>query len=99
MEKVDMVAVNKQDVSAVIALMRNYMRTANDTHLDATYVKITKARGDLRRAQGIHEALQVLDLLPGNDRSGEDLSRIETKIEDIYEQKHRREYPRWRASV
>jgi hypothetical protein len=73
------------------------LRVANDIRTDSTYVKVSKAKEALYEGKGMYRVLNSLRLLDEKSVIGEDIDRIETKINNIYEEKRRKEYPKWRS--
>lgn len=88
--------IDKNAARAQISQLLMLLRSANDVHKDSTYVRVNKAKDTLYEAKGMHRVLSELKVLDEASLIGEDIERIEIKIQSIYEEKRRKEYPKWR---
>ncbi len=86
--------------NAAVKEQRSYLMTlltyANDVAPHSTYVKVNKTKEALYEAKGMYRVLNSLELIREQSIIGEDIDRIEAKIQGIYEEKRRKEYPKWR---
>lgn len=91
-----LLTVNKKKVTVLINQFYSYMRTAQGISPNSTYIEINEAKEALCRAQGMYKVLNSLELLNNMDMISEDIDRIALKVNDIYSDKRRNDYPKWR---
>ena len=90
------IPVDKAAAKAQISQLLMLLRSANDVHKNNSYVKINKAKEALYEAKGMYRILNSLKLLAESSLIGEDIDRIEAKIQIIYEEKRRNDFPKWK---
>ncbi len=83
-------AAAREQISQLMTLLI----CANGATSRSTYTNVSKARDALFEAKGMYRVLNGLDLISEQSTIGEDIDRIEAKIQDIYEGKRRKERPR-----
>lgn len=91
------IPVDKNASKAQISQLLMLLRLANDIHKNSTYVKVNKAKEALYEAKGMYRILRSLKILEESSLIGEDIDRIESKIQNIYEEKRRTDFPKWRS--
>lgn len=88
------IPVDKAAAREQISQLMTLLICANGATSRSTYTNVSKARDALLEVRGMHRVLNGLDLISEQSTIGEDIARIEAKIQDIYEGKRRKERPR-----
>lgn len=89
-----MYTVTKEAVVIQDKRMHRYLSAANSANERNTYAALNDAYRTLNIARGFYEALNGLGLLEERNMVGEDIERIEKKIRDLQEEKHRKDLAR-----
>jgi hypothetical protein len=90
-------SVSKDAVVIQDKRMHRLLAEANSTDERSTYRALNDAYRALNIARGFYEALNGLGLLEIQNLVGEDIERIEKKINDILDSKRRRDTLKWRS--
>lgn len=87
-KKIEIDLVDHLNVGVVIKLLAKELEMAKETG-KGTYRDLKKARQHLERARGMYIALATLELVSIEfaETAGEDLTRIEDKLNDIQREK------------
>jgi hypothetical protein len=79
--------------------MHVYLDEANRVDAYNSFKALHEATRALNICRGMFEALNGLGLIEAENIVKDDISRIESKIENIYEEKRSKHLPRWRSEV
>lgn len=90
------ITVSQKVTKELIAHMIMLIRLANEVSKDSTYAKINKSKEALFEAKGMYRVLKSQQMLKEKELIGSDIERIEEKIQNVYEEKRRKEMPKWR---
>lgn len=83
------VTVDKKAVQIENQRMFIYLNEVNRVEPHSTYKKLQDATMALNICRGMYEVLNNLGLTEENNFVGEDIIRVEAKIQNIYEEKRR----------
>lgn len=86
------IPVDKSAAREQISQLMTLLICANGATLRSTYANVSKARDALCMAKGMYHVLDGLDLIREQSTIGEDIARIEAKVQGIWEKKLREEY-------
>lgn len=92
------IAVEKDAILEQIDCLNAYLQVATNIGVDDTYARITMASKYLHMAKGLHQALFKFKVLSNWRETGEDINRIEAKIDFIRAEKNKFYRPEVRRS-
>jgi hypothetical protein len=81
--------VKQEATSILIKRMNKYISEANEVNSDSAYESLRFARLTLANSRGIYICLKGLGLLSKDEVIGENIDRVQQKIEDILDEKRR----------
>lgn len=89
--------VDKNAVLIENQRMYAYLNEANRVNARTTFKALQDATRALNICKGMYEVLNNLGLTEEKNLVGEDIARIEAKIQNIYEEKRRKQLPQWKG--
>jgi len=91
-----LIIVSKDALTIQIKRMHKYISEANEVNNNSSYESLNFAKLTLANGRGIYICLKGLGLLSEDEITGENIDRVQKKIDYILEEKRRKDLPKWK---